>query len=132
MVLYSNIRVTNDTHSLQLVNESHDASPASEGRDGMTHKISLRPRGTTKLSEVRYIIFADGSEVGTCKVKKIKISSEWSTSVRNITIYSNVVKEEKLSGLRESIFDYFTRKGYYFPKEVYYCHKHGPVVVYFD
>ena len=111
MVLYSNIRVTDDTRSLQSVNESHDASPASERRDGMTYTIALMPRGTTKLSEIRYKIFA---------------------SVRNITIYSNVVKEENLSGLRESIFYYFSSKGYYFPKEVYYCHKHGPVVVYFE
>ena len=114
------------------MNESHDTSPVSERRDGMTHNITLRPRGTTKLSETRYKIFADGSEVGTCQVIKSKISSGWSTSVRNIPIYSNVVKEKNLSGLRESIFDYFTRNGYYFPKEVYYCHKHGPVVVYFD
>lgn len=132
MVLYSNIRVTDDTRSLQSVNESHDASPASERRDGMTYTIALRPRGTTKLSEIRYKIFADGSEVGTCQVIKSKSSSGWNTSVRNITIYSNVVKEENLSGLRESIFYYFSSKGYYFPKEVYYCHKHGPVVVYFE
>lgn len=98
----------------------------------MTHKITLRPRGTTKLSETRYIIFADGSEVGTCKVRKSRNSSGRITSVRNITIYSNVVKEEDLSGLRESIFYYFSSKGYYFPKEVHYCHKHGPVVVYFE
>ena len=90
MVLYSDIHVTDDTRSLQSVNESHDASPASERRDGMT--LEIKARGTGKsLSPIRYLIFLDGEEVACFKGYK---SRRGRLVVRHVTLYSNVMSGE--------------------------------------
>ena len=97
----------------------------------MTYKISLSPRGKTTKSKSRYLIYADGSEVGTCRVVREKwISSGREISIDRITLYSNVVKKKNLSSVRKSIFEYFKTKGYRFEKKMYYCEKHGAIVVY--
>ena len=71
------------------MNESHDASPASERRDGMT--VQIKARGTGKsLSPFRYLVFLDNKEAACFK----GYESRGRLVVRQVTLYSNVMSGE--------------------------------------
>ena len=101
------------------MNESHDASPASERRDGMT--IEIRARGTTTKSKVRMLIYANGIEIGCCKKKAPEMDM-----IYRITLYSNVVDQEDSYSLRCAIFSYLRRNEYSFSMDdkIRYCEKY--------